>query len=325
MIEQVFPDIFKIEIPLPKNPLRATNSYFIRGKERNLLVDTGFNCEESQSAMVSALQELEATMDNTDLFITHLHSDHAGLLSFLVTPQTTVWMSEPDAYVVGGGQESSHWQIFKAFLVNSGLIADGVENTIKRHPGYRYAPEIFDGFTIVEDGYKIQVGSYCFQCIETKGHTPGHVCLYDENKKLLLSGDHILGKITPNITLWQLGVDVLGDYLGSLDRIAALDVELVLPGHRFIIEDCRGRINELKSHHQARLQNVLDILGNQKMCGVDVASRMKWDLSFKEWRDFPWGQKLFAAGEAMSHLYHLFQIGILRISCENDIFYFEKK
>jgi hypothetical protein len=61
------------------------------------------------------------------------------------------------------------------------------------------------------------------------------------------------------------------------------------------------------------------------MSGVDVASQMKWDLSFKDWHDFPWGQKLFAAGEAMSHLYHLFQKGILQITCDNDIFYFKKR
>ena len=325
MIEQVLPDIFKIEVPLPKNPLRATNSYFIRGNERNLLVDTGFNCEESRDAMVSAFQELNVSMENTDLFITHLHSDHAGLLSFLTTPQTTVWMSEPDGYVVGGGQLSSHWQIFSGFLVGSGLIADGIENTIERHPGYRYAPEIFGDITNVKEGDEKKERSYRIQCLETKGHKHGHICLYDQDKKLLLSGDHILGKITPNITLWQLGEDVLGDYLRSLDRIASLDVNLVLPGHRYILNDCRGRIQELKNHHKARLENVLDILGDQSLNGVEVAQQMKWDLSFKDWRDFPWGQKLFAVGEAMSHLYHLFQLGVLLIHCENDIYFFTKR
>lgn len=325
MIEQLLPDLFRIQIPLPRNPLKATNSYFIRGRERNLLVDTGFNCEESRQAMVLALENLDARMENTDLFITHLHSDHAGLLTYLATPETTVWMSEPDAYVVGDGKESSHWQIFSSFLYFSGLIADGIENTIERHPGYKYCPEIFDGFTLVSDGFEIKVGDYNFQCLETKGHTPGHICLYDQEKKLLLSGDHILGKITPNITLWQLGEDVLGNYLGSLDRIAALEVNLVLPGHRYVLEDCRGRINELKEHHRVRLENVMDILGNSRMNGVEVASQMKWDLSFKNWRDFPWGQKLFATGEAMSHLYHLFQIGVLSITSDDGIFYFEKR
>ncbi len=325
MIEQVLPDIYKLEIPLPNNPLRATNSYFIRGKERNLLVDTGFNCEESRQAMIKALQTLDFSMETTDLLITHLHSDHAGLLTFLVKPETTVWMSEPDAYVVGGGRESSHWQLFSSFLQFSGLIANGIEDTITRHPGYRYAPEIFNGFTLVTDGFEIKVGDYSFKCLETKGHTPGHVCLYDEDKKLLLSGDHILGKITPNITLWQLGEDVLGSYLESLNRIAALEVDLVLPGHRYILNDCRGRINELKEHHQFRLENVMDILGEHRMNGVEVASKMKWDLSFKDWKDFPWGQKLFATGEAMSHLYHLFQTGALSITSDNDVFYFRKR
>jgi len=325
MIEQVLPDIFRIEIPLPKNPLKATNSYYIRGKERSLLVDTGFNCEESRQAMVSALQELDIHMENTDLFITHLHSDHAGLLSFLVTPETTVWMSEADSYIVGSGRESSYWKIFSGFLLHSGLIADGIENTIDRHPGYRFAPEEFHRFTTVKDGDVIEVGAYCFECLETKGHTAGHICLYNREKKLLLSGDHILDKITPNITLWQLGEDVLGNYLSSLDRIAALDVEIVLPAHRNIINDCKRRINELKDHHRARLANVLDILGSQKLNGTEVAKQMKWDLTIKEWSDFPWGQKLFAVGEAMSHLYHLFQQGVLQITCDNNVFYFQKR
>lgn len=325
MIEQILPNIFRIEIPLPKNPLRATNSYFIRGKHRNLLVDTGFNCEESRQAMAEALHDLNASMKNTDLLITHLHSDHAGLLTFLVTPETTVWMNEADAYVVGGSRQSPHWDLFSSFLQFSGLIADGIEDTIERHPGYRYAPEVFDRFTMVTDGFKIEVGDYCFKCLLTNGHTPGHICLYDEKKKLLFSGDHILGKITPNITLWELGEDVLGSYLKSLERIAALDVEIVLPGHRYIITDCRGRINELKEHHRHRLENVMNILGENRMNGVEVARQMKWDLSFKDWKDFPWGQKLFATGEAMSHLYHLFYTGILSLTCDDGIMYFEKR
>lgn len=325
MIEQVLPDIFRIEIPLPKNPLRATNSYFIRGKQRNLLVDTGFNCKESRQAMIEALYELNASMKITDLLITHLHSDHAGLLTFLVTPETTVWMNEADAYVVGGSRQSPHWALFSSFLQLSGLIADGVEDTIERHPGYKYAPELFDRFTMVTDGLEINVGDYCFKCLLTNGHTPGHICLYDEKKKLLFSGDHILGKITPNITLWQLGEDVLGSYLNSLDRVAALDVEIVLPGHRDIIHDCCGRINELKEHHRLRLENVMDILGGGSMNGVEVASRMKWDLSYENWRDFPWGQKLFATGEAMSHLYHLFYTGVLSIISDNGVLYFKKR
>ncbi|MDD4801952.1 MAG: MBL fold metallo-hydrolase [Syntrophomonas sp.] len=96
MITEILPDIFKIDVPLPHNPLKSTNSYFIRNSERNLLIDTGFNCEASKNVMDKALKFLGAQMENTDLFITHLHSDHSGLIEYLATPATTVWMSQSD-------------------------------------------------------------------------------------------------------------------------------------------------------------------------------------------------------------------------------------
>lgn len=324
MIEMVFPDIYKIDIPLPHNPLRSTNSYFVRGTTRNLLVDTGFNCPESRQAMTEALQSLNADMETTDLFITHLHSDHAGLLTYLATPATVVWMSAADAAVVGASKNSSHWKMFSEFLPMSGLVASGVENNYENHPGYKFAPDLFSKFTLVNEGFEIKVGSYTFKCLETSGHTAGHICLYDPYKRLLLSGDHILGKITPNITLWQLGTDVLGNYLNSLDKIYNLEVDLVLPGHRYLIADCRGRINELRAHHQRRLEDVTRILGSGRMNAVEVASQMNWDLSYSSWDDFPWGQKLFATGEAMSHLYHLAMQGKVSLTSDNGIIYFEK-
>ncbi|MEA1959919.1 MAG: MBL fold metallo-hydrolase [Bacillota bacterium] len=325
MIEQVFTDIYQVKIPLPNNPLRATNSYFIRGNERNLIIDTGFNCEESKNAMLEGLKELNFRMENTDLFITHLHSDHSGLVNFLAIPETTVWMSEVDAKIVEASKESSHWAMFSEFMKLSGLSATGIEDSISKHPGYSNASEVFDRFTTVKQGSEIKVGEFSFQCVETRGHTKGHMCLYEPNKKILVSGDHILGKITPNITLWELNEDVLGNYLDSLDKIARLEIDTVFPGHRYVITDCRGRIEELKNHHERRMEDIINIVGQEKLNGVQVAEKMKWDLSYDRWEDFPWGQKLFATGEAMSHLYHLVQLDKLVMSSEDNVATFQKK
>ena len=325
MTDQILPGIYRIEIPLPNNPLKATNSWLIRGEKRNLLVDTGFNTEVSREAMDHGLQELGIKMENTDLFVTHLHSDHSGLVNHLATPETTVWMSEADGQVVAESRESFHWSMFNGFLIVSGLVDSGVENDFTKHPGYRFASEVYERFNLVKEGFEITAGDYRFRCVATPGHTPGHMCLYDPDKKLLLSGDHILGKITPNITAWNFNTDVLGQYLQSLDKIAQLEIDTVLPGHRYVITDCQGRIEELRNHHHARLDNVLDIIGSQTLNTTQVASRMRWDLSFKQWADFPWGQKLFAAGEAMSHLYHLTVKGELEMSLENEIAWFSKK
>lgn len=324
MIKQVLPDIYRIEIPLPNNPLKATNAYFIRGDKKNLLVDNGFNCDESRQAMDEAIKQLNISMETTDLFITHLHSDHAGLTKYLATPDTTVWMGKHDSEIVAASRASSHWIIFNEFVHLSGLAAGGLEEDFTKHPGYKYASEVFTDFTIINEGDIIAVGDYSFQCIWTPGHTPGHMCLYDPDQKLLISGDHILGKITPNITLWKPDEDVLGQYLESLDKVAHLNIDKILPGHRYILNDCQGRIEELKLHHQRRLENTMDIIGSQTMSAAQVASQMRWDLSYKDWQDFPWGQKLFATGEAMSHLYHLHTTGELDISSSDNIVYFSK-
>lgn len=324
MITEVLTDIYKIDIPLPNTPLKSTNSYFIRGHARNLLVDTGFNCEESKTAMMEALHSLGANMETTDLFITHLHADHSGLVQYLATPDTIVWMGEEDAEVLMDSGVNSHWRLLTDFLHLSGLIASGVEEQVENHPGYHYGSGYFDKYTLVNGGDQIRVGAYSFQCVETQGHTAGHMCLYEPEKRLLISGDHILGKITPNITQWHLGEDVLGNFLHNLDKIAALEINTVLPGHRSILTDCPGRIAQLKSHHNRRLDDIVDILKSEKMDAAEVASHIRWDLSYKAWDEFPWGQKLFATGEAMSHLYHLVVIGILTMNTIDDIVYFQK-
>jgi len=77
----------------------------------------------------------------------------------------------------------------------------------------------------------IDIGRYSFRCIETPGHSPAHFCLYEAKNKILVSGDHILFDITPNITFWPQLDNSLKSYLDSLDKVYNLDVNLVLPGH----------------------------------------------------------------------------------------------
>lgn len=317
-IDELYPGIWRIEVPLPKTPLRITNSYFIRGEERNLLIDTGFNHEQCRDAMTEALDRLDVDMARTDLFITHLHSDHAGLSGFLARPGTRVFMSEADGRVVAGGQEADFWESFKEFYVFTGLYAGGHVTSVGDHPGYSFAPPASDAITYVEDGHVFRVGGYALRCVLTKGHTRGHLCLYDEDAKILFSGDHVLGSITPNITLMRFDHDALEEFLHSLDLVDALDVKLAFPGHRRPIDDFHGRIAKLREHHRLRLGEVMEILGDGRMSPVDVAQRMRWSLTIDNWLDYPPAQKLFSAGEALAHLHYLARRGRLTMEWGDD-------
>jgi len=155
--------------------------------------------------------------------------------------------------------------------------------------------------------------------VTTPGHTIGHICLYEPDKKLLVAGDHILIDITPNIQCWSDSQNPLKLYLASLDKTAGLQIDLVLPGHRRLINNPQARIEALKLHHRRRLEEVLNILEGRSMTAFEVASRMTWDLRYESWNDFPVAQRWFATGEAISHLRYLEEEGRVRRETEGEL------
>jgi len=306
MLEEVFPDIHRIEVPLPRNPLRAINSYVIRGRDRFLVVDTGMNRPECLDVMRASLEALSVDFSRTDFFVTHSHSDHIGLVSALKTAESHVFLNPVEAAHV---LSPDLWTGLAVAARTHGF--PDPEAAVDNHPGRRYLFSGHPHFTHLQEGDTLPIGKYTFHCLATPGHTPGHLCLYEAEAKILFSGDHILATITPNISGWGHTGDPLGEYLESLDKIAAYDIRLTLPGHRNLIPDHRRRIEELKEHHRCRLREALRILGREGQTAYQVASQMTWAIDCARWEDFPIPQKWFATGEALAHLLHLERTGHL--------------
>jgi glyoxylase-like metal-dependent hydrolase (beta-lactamase superfamily II) len=305
IIEQIKNDLFRAEVPLPRNPLKATNSYIIKNKKRNLVIDTGMNRDECKSALLDAFRQLDINLENTDFFITHLHADHIGLVDELAARDSVIYFNEPDAAILN---RSDLWQLVQSLAGKHGFPENLVNAAIDSHPGQRYSPKSPVSFTMVKDGDLLLYGDYELQAVTTPGHTNGHTCLYEPQQRLLFSGDHILGDITPNISTWLDAGNPLQEYFTSLDRVYEMDISLVLPGHRSLIRDCRQRIEQLKEHHRQRLEEVLQIFKSiGEGSAFAVASRMTWDLVAASWDDFPLMQKWFATGEALAHIHYLEQ------------------
>lgn len=304
MIREICPNLFQLEIPLPGSPLKALNAYVIKDPERSLIVDTGMHMEECKLAMLAGLTQLEIDLNQADFFITHMHKDHLGLVVELAGGHSKVYFNAPDAEIV---DSESRWQIITDYTRTSGFAfpISELEAALESHPGYRRYTNGYPEFTILEEGDILTAGGYRFCCVETPGHSRGHLCLYEADKRILISGDHILAGITPNISQLSDDMDALHAYLQSLNKIAAYDVDLVLPGHRAIFTDCRGRIKELKEHHWTRAEEVLSILDRGPQNAYQVASKMRWDLSYASWNLFPIVQQWFATAEAAAHLHYL--------------------
>jgi len=307
-MQEILPGLYRINVPLPGSPLKATNSYVVKGIRKSLVIDTGWNREDCRAALVSGLNECGVELKETDFFITHMHADHSGLVSILAHEGARIYFGQADAEIIRSSTPE-HWDRMIDFAHKCGFPGEELEKAVGAHPGRRYSPNVSLNFRVLRDGDTISAGNYLFECIETPGHTPGHICLYEPNKKIFICGDHILFDITPNITLSFEDRNPLKEYLMSLDKVYDLEAELVLPGHRSIFKGQKGRIRELKQHHQTRLKEVVSILGKGKQNAFQVASQMTWDIGYRSWDLFPPAQKLFAFGEALAHLKYLEEEG----------------
>ena len=308
MCKEIIPNLFRLKIPLPESPLKYLNSYVIRDANRSMIIDTGLNRKECLEAMMAGLHKIGIDLEKSDIFITHLHADHFGLVTKLATDSSRVYFSRPEKELM------ESWEGFDdmiAYAAKNGFPENELRSALDKHPGAKYGSDWIPEMKLLDDADAIHVGDYHFKCIATPGHTMGHICLYEPSKKILVAGDHILIDITPNIQCWSDTQNPLKHYLASLDKVAGLQVDLILPGHRRLIRNHDVRIAELKQHHAHRLNEVLTILEGAPLNAFQVASRMTWDIKADSWDQFPVAQRWFATGEAISHLRYLEEEGKL--------------
>ena len=319
MIEEIVPNLFRTEIPLPNSPLKSLNSYIVKGEDRFLIIDTGFNLQECQNEMNVSLQKLRVDLSKTDIFLTHLHVDHIGLADSLATENSKVYLNETETHhpIFQRDNLPGYRQKLMDVYVANGFPAEGARMFYESYTEREYGLKRGRTFSAVRNGDTIEVGDFHFQCISTPGHSPGHMCLYEPNRKILVSGDHILSDITPNIAYWLEMDDPLNEYLTNLEKIRALDVKIVLPGHRRLVRDLHKRISELQEHHRDRLNEVLASLRDGAKNAFQIAPSITWDITFKSWEEFPPAQKWFAFSETLAHIRFLENKGKLRRHTRN--------
>lgn len=313
MIREVYPQIFLNEIPLPKNPLKALNSYIIRSESQSLIIDTGFNLQVCRNAFMDGIKELDISLSNTKLLLTHMHPDHSGLAPDLIKEGAKAFIGKVDGEILNNiGKPNEQYS-------DSKKLFDLEEQDLNT----RYIGKIEPiDYIPLNEGDEIEVGNYLFEVIDIPGHTPGHIGLYERKHQLFFCGDHILDRISPNITVWGLDQDILATYLNSLEKVSKINIDYLFTGHRDIIRNHEERIDQIYQHHINRLKEIIQIIQQGRKSIRQTAEKMHWDLSDR-WEDFSDMQKWFAAGEAMSHLEHLVAIGLAKRTCYDDTLFYE--
>lgn len=295
----------RVTIPLP---FRLDHVHCLVGEGENgiVVMDTGLHNEQTKEIWEEALRKQEIS----DIILTHVHPDHTGYAGSLqAQTNARVHMSEKDAKVMNRIWSKdalpSLEEDYNKFALPRKLTNKITELTEGFQPFVTPFPAIH---SYLQEGDSVQIGKETYEVIATPGHADGLLCFYQKDQQVLLSTDHILPKITPNIAYWFYGeANPLRSYELSLQKIKQLDLAYAIPSHGEPFEDVHGRIDEIWAHHEERLSEMLsymkDSLTVYDMCQKVFTKELSvYDLQF-------------AVGETMAHMEYLRYAG----KCEREL------
>lgn len=310
-------NIYQVHIPIPF-PLVSVNCYLVRDPDGWAMIDTGLHYGPAFQAWDEAFRTLGLqASDLRRIYITHAHPDHYGLAGhFQRISSAPVYALDKEIRVVPieWQPDGAHMYALAGFFEKHGAPHEVVERVTARSLQVLHMVEPQPVLSPLYEGNEVCLGGHPYRVIWVPGHADGHLLLHREGDGLLFAGDQILVKITPNIALWPgLDQNPLRSYLASLDKIERLKATVLLPGHRALIHDVRGRVAELREHHRVRAQACWDAAGDgataYEVC-LDVFPRLN---SIDDVR--------MAMVETLSHLEYLVSEGRLERSTDKIVRY----
>jgi glyoxylase-like metal-dependent hydrolase (beta-lactamase superfamily II) len=282
--------IRRITTPLPTRPGHV-HSYLLPGEDGWTLVDTGIGLPDAHEVWAGALDGAEVVR----IFVTHFHPDHVGAAAdvheLTKAPVHQGTLDYAQCELVWG---NPNWpERIAGWFRTHGVPDEITEELIGSGNVYRPFIRFQRDPVLIDDGDSLDG----WQLVAAPGHADGQLCLLKDG--VLVSADHLLGRITPTVGLWPASrPDPLGDYLGALERTIELAPRLALPGHGEPIEDPVRRAHELIDHHRERLGVAEAALTDRPRSGYGLS----FDLFGAELKP---ASRRFAVAETLSHLERL--------------------
>jgi glyoxylase-like metal-dependent hydrolase (beta-lactamase superfamily II) len=303
-VERVSPGVWSIPVPIPLTGLRYVLVYALELPDGVAVIDAGWNTDEAWQALVAGLATAGYTPEDLRaVLVTHIHPDHYGLAG-RIREHSGAWIGlhPADAALINVRYEEVDGLLAdnQLLLERMGMTDEASQLAAASLP-IREFVSIAKPDVLIEDGQRQDLPGWNLRAVWTPGHSPGHVCFVDEDRDLLFSGDHVLPRITPNISVHpQQRPNPLADFLESLVKVGKLDVSEVLPAHEYRFADLPGRLAQLTNHHAERLAEIEAAVGQAPGCTcAELSPRLSWS---RPWDEIAGYMRRAAMGETLAHL-----------------------
>jgi glyoxylase-like metal-dependent hydrolase (beta-lactamase superfamily II) len=273
--ERVLPGVWRLRLPLPWPGVPHCNAWALAAGDGIVLVDTGMHEPGSLAHLERALDQVRLSLDHVRLLVcTHAHSDHYGQAGPIVARTgAQLWMHPDHEHMTRAASDpEAAWERRVEVARQSGVP----EAPLRRWAEQRRAVgsglsgelvsdrDLLPGVTVASD-----LGDW--QVVETPGHAPSHVVLHQPDRKLLLSGDHVLGRASLYFD-YGYTPDPVGEYMESLARVRELDVDLILAGHGRPVRDLPRLVDAHEDLVIQALERVREALAEEPRTPYDIVS-----------------------------------------------------
>lgn len=309
MTEKITDNFYMITLPMPFR-LQHVHVFALIHNGKVALFDTGVNTPETFAKLEHSLKSIgKAIRDIDRIYITHFHTDHCGIAGRIKELSgAVIAMSETDMQRIHSDQEKGlDINQVKRFYGEQGLADKFIDSLVELLAYFRKATIPFRVDVCLADYERQTVGDKEFEIIPAPGHTSGQVCFFFRKEKILLSGDHILPQITPNLSPdpYNPGFRPLMSFLDSLQRVNDLPVDKVYPSHGEPFVNLKARVEEITEHHAERKSLVLDSVKG----GLKTTFQVSLDIFGTNLPEF---DQFLAVNEAYSHLIELKAEGFIK-------------
>ena len=305
-VERVAGGLWSVPVPIPDNPLRYVLVHLLELPDGVALIDTGWNTDEAWQALTAGLRTAGFGVGDVRVaLITHIHPDHYGLAGRLREESgARIALHPADAALIPARYGAGTTQLvaeMRRFLARCGVPGEVVAELSEASMGVREFVAQAEPDILLEGGVRLDLPGWNLTPLHTPGHSPGHCCFVEADRRLLFSGDHVLPRISPNISVHaQQPGNPLADFLDSLARVRALDVDEVLPAHEWRFAPLAARVDELTGHHARRLDVVAAAVRSSPASTCwEVATVLPWS---RAWGDIHGHMRRAAVGETLAHL-----------------------